>query len=551
MKQKMMQMENILYYMMENITKDLASRQVAQAFGYSTRYFEKIFREYFELPFPKYWTKLKLRDIASKLITKEILLGKEMLEQTGYANSSSFSKAFKKELGISPSNFIKEHREVPDMPIKQDLFGIKIDFEYLTGDNITIIGRSIMIDDQDFSNIVEYIIEKTAWALDHCEQPIEGEFYGLLWHNEKTSSGLQYVVAYPRKTPSKDELTIQIPNIYYASFSCKRPKSDKETAKLSRVLMRYIYNEWRVENNKKQNQMGIVYEKFEKDRITIYFPILRQVDEMKENKKYGIEQWTHYIDEHILEDLTLKSLAKKVYYSEKSFKEVFKLYYGLSPMDYILQRRLYMATMELKEGHLASDVAVKYKFKSEEEFRRLVEQFEQEEFEPINLVQYYESYKKFVKVSFQTMEEEKVIAKMINPKEEDFNIPESAYFYYRNDFDCLQGTDYADSKDKASLWDEVITEGKKSYEYVLGPVVKEVGQIPEGMKVFTLAGGKYAIFYTENESDMDRFPETFRMMMRCAFLGWIKDNMARMDWKRITFVRYYHGKMYFFVPVIG
>ena len=149
----MMQMENILYYMRENITKDLTSQQVAQAVGYSTRYFEKIFREYFELPFPKYWTKLKLRDIASKLITKELLLGKEMLEQTGYANSSSFSKAFKKELGISPSNFIKEHREVPDMPIKQDLFGIKIDFEYLTGDNITIIGRSIMIDDQDFSNI--------------------------------------------------------------------------------------------------------------------------------------------------------------------------------------------------------------------------------------------------------------------------------------------------------------------------------------------------------------------------------------------------------------
>lgn len=297
--------------------------------------------------------------------------------------------------------------------------------------------------------------------------------------------------------------------------------------------------------------MGVLYEKFDNNKIYVYFPILKQVDELNENRKYGIEQWTRYIDEHILEEITVKSLAKRAYYSEKSFKEVFKLYYGISPKDYILQRRLYMAAMELKEGQLPGDVALKYKFKSEEEFRELFEQFKQVKFEPINLVQYYEAYKKFVKVSFQTMEELTVIAKMINSKEEDFNIPESACFYYRNDFDCLQGTDYVGSKDKVSLWDEVITTEKKSYEYVLGPVVEEVGQIPEGMKVFTLAGGKYAIFYTENESDMDKFPENFRMMMRCVFWGWVKENMARMDWKRITFVRYYYGKMYFFVPIIG
>lgn len=189
-----MQMDKILYYMRENLSKDLTSEQVAQAFGYSTRYFEKIFRKYFELPFPKYWTKLKIRYIASKLVKKELILGKQMIPKTGYANSASFSNAFKKELGVSPSDFIKEHRTIPDMPIKQELFGVKIDFEYLTSENITIIGRPINIEDQDFSDAAEYVIEKTAWALDHFEQPIEKEFYGLLWHDEKTSSGLQYVV---------------------------------------------------------------------------------------------------------------------------------------------------------------------------------------------------------------------------------------------------------------------------------------------------------------------------------------------------------------------
>ena len=527
-KDRMIKMDKVLCYLKEHIAEDVRAEQVAREFNYTTKYFEKLFKQYFNIPFPKYWTKLKMRYIASKLITKELILGKGMVSETGYANSAGFSKAFKKEFGISPTDFLKQNKEVPDMPIRCELFGVKIDFEYIMSSLFTITGNPIPIKDQDFSDAAEYIIEKAAWGLEKCNMDIEEEVYGLLWHDEKIDYGMIYVLGGKGNT---GKITITIPEIYYAVFSCKRPDTNEETVELSRLLMRYIYNEWRVANDKKQNQRGIVYQKFNKDKISIYFPILRQAEEMKEDKKYGIENWTKYIDEHILEDLTIKQLAKLAHYSEKSFREIFELYYGMSPLEYISRRRSYMAATKLKE--------------------------EPVQFEAINLVQYYDTYKKSLKISFKVMDEIKVLAKMILTREEDFNIPESASFYYRNDFDCIQGTRYAcqdfSKGNKASLWDEVVDETTKErrYEYVLGPVVEEVDEIPEGMKVFTLAGGNYAIFYTENESDMESFSETFRMMTRCAFLGWIRENMVRMDWKRITFVRYYHGKMYFFVPILG
>ena len=184
-KDRMIKMDKVLCYIKEHIAEDVTAQQVAREFNYTTKYFEKLFKQYFNIPFPKYWTKLKMRYIASKLITKEFILGKGMVSETGYANSAGFSKAFKKEFGISPTDFLKQNKEVPDMPVRCELFGVKIDFEYVTSSSFIITGNPITIEDQDFSDAAEYIIEKAAWGLEKSDVDIQEEIYGLLWHDEK------------------------------------------------------------------------------------------------------------------------------------------------------------------------------------------------------------------------------------------------------------------------------------------------------------------------------------------------------------------------------
>ena len=50
-------------------------------------------------------------------------------------------------------------------------------------------------------------------------------------------------------------------------------------------------------------------------------------------------------------------------------------------------------------------------------------------------------------------------------------------------------------------------------------------------------------------SDRNMMADTYRMLMRCSFYGWIKDNRFRVDFSRLTFVRFMNNKYYFYIPI--
>lgn len=527
-KDTMTKMEQILYYLKNHVEENLTSKQVAEVFGHNRQYFERIFQRYFEMSFTKYYIKLRMRNIALQVLYPKTIVERTELEFFGYANAASFSKAFRKEFGVCPTTFQREHRPIPYMPARKKLFGTPIEVEYVLTEDMSVVGYpSYMEGEEACSDMIEYLIETSAYVFDHPLEEVDldapGEHYGFCWHDENLDYGLYYVYGSSIKSKEnvpKDYVKATIPGMYYAVFSFKRPKTHKETANISRLLMRYIRKEWKIVNNVKQNQMGWIYQKFDDEKVYVYFPIVSENAVIENEKRYGIEQWTKYIDEHISEELTAKSLSKVFYYSERGFRDIFKLYYGITATEYIAARK------------------------------------GQKSFESVDLLQYYNKYKTSLKITFQEIKSIIVIAKMING-EEEANIPEMAEYWFQNDFESIKQTDYASKEigmeDKVALWNEFIDEttGEKKYEYVLGPVVKDLKQVPKDMKVFTVVGGKYAIFQTENLSDKEQMAEIFRMMTRCAFLGWVKENMVRMDWKRNTFVRYLEQKLYFYIPIIN
>ena len=59
-------------------------------------------------------------------------------------------------------------------------------------------------------------------------------------------------------------------------------------------------------------------------------------------------------------------------------------------------------------------------------------------------------------------------------------------------------------------------------KYVLGPVVNNFTNVPDDAVKIEIAAGRFAVFETDRESDVDNLADTIRMFSRCVFYGWIK-----------------------------
>jgi AraC-like DNA-binding protein len=89
------------------------------------------------------------------------------------------------------------------------------------------------------------------------------------------------------------------------------------------------------------------------------------------NNKLRIQKSIDYIEIHLCDDIKLAEIAKQSYFSEFHFNRLFKKAMGTSVMEYVRERRLSEAAMELTEtNEKITDIALKYQFSSEESFSR-------------------------------------------------------------------------------------------------------------------------------------------------------------------------------------
>ena len=72
-----------------------------------------------------------------------------------------------------------------------------------------------------------------------------------------------------------------------------------------------------------------------------------------------------------------------------------------------------------------------------------------------------------------------------------------------------------------------------------------------GLHLERIEGGRYAVFMTPAQSDLDSLEDAFRLLTRYAFGGWIAENRSRVDMNRRTFVTWQREKLLFHVPLIG
>ncbi|MCH4031287.1 MAG: response regulator [Lachnospiraceae bacterium] len=91
-------------YMLSHYSEDLSLNDVADHLGLHPNYLSAVFRKKTGVTFIEYLREVRIEAAKSLLKTTNLKLY-EIAEKTGYQNAVQFNRAFKKETGISPSDY--------------------------------------------------------------------------------------------------------------------------------------------------------------------------------------------------------------------------------------------------------------------------------------------------------------------------------------------------------------------------------------------------------------------------------------------------------------
>lgn len=92
------------------LQSDFSVNTIANLANVNTTYVSFVFNKHYKLTFKQYYTKARLTYVVNKL-KKDPVFRKysiqALAEEVGYTNASAFTRAFKKEIGVTPSAFLK------------------------------------------------------------------------------------------------------------------------------------------------------------------------------------------------------------------------------------------------------------------------------------------------------------------------------------------------------------------------------------------------------------------------------------------------------------
>ena len=91
-------------YIMANYKKDISLDDVSKEVDISPYYFSKIFKEATGENFIEYLTNIRIEK-AKELLNDTDMSMKEICVEVGYSNPNYFSRIFKKNVGVSPTEY--------------------------------------------------------------------------------------------------------------------------------------------------------------------------------------------------------------------------------------------------------------------------------------------------------------------------------------------------------------------------------------------------------------------------------------------------------------
>ena len=98
-------------YIKNNYSKDISLDDVSRTVNISPYYFSKIFKNETGEGFVEYLTKIRM-DRAKELLETTEYSMKEICSMVGYADPNYFSRSFKKNVGVTPTEYKDRRMEM-------------------------------------------------------------------------------------------------------------------------------------------------------------------------------------------------------------------------------------------------------------------------------------------------------------------------------------------------------------------------------------------------------------------------------------------------------
>ena len=575
----MKKMEKALEYMLEHIRSKLSLKEVAQVEGIKNNpdYFGDLFREYFDMPWKDYYIKLKMR-AAARFIRQERVYT-NIAKRFGYSDLKNFSHLFRKEIGMTPADFLERDGQIPDMPERKQLCGVEIRTEFLKKEDISISGIALYPakPGAEFDRL-----EDAAHALTcipEWESQLDGPPYIGIWTFDEKGK-MFYCIGSLTESGDHDQpgrIRQDISGGQYAVFSAARTGDEEMDTRISRMLARYAMQEWRVVNHKDTNRQGYTYEAFDQKRLYLFLPLLGDFgDNDHWNSSMQASLYREYIDRHITEEIKIDQFAKNHHYTERWLRDSFKSFYGMPPGKYITSRRLKLAAREIMgQENGIEEILQKYHYPSLPVFEKQFmdyygvsyKDFREPKIALPENIPLYPGSKEQVRVSEVSLPAMRTALHPLTMYPEYTELsdyPGLVTFWFTHEWtwdDTGYNLKSTGKIDRIFLYDIHLFEKKEpeSLQYPIGMVLEEMhpgqtgeghqAEIPKGYQERILEGGRYICFEPEGPYYSGNLLELYQQMESGIFLKWYYENQLIISTTKEKLIRYRNGKMCFYLPL--
>ncbi|WP_206486389.1 AraC family transcriptional regulator [Thalassotalea sp. G2M2-11] len=194
-------MFKVIQLLDENIEHNLSLAQLSTAAHCSKFHFQRQFSAYFGLSPKQYSQQLKLKRAANQLVFHPQLSIGEIAYQAGFANSESFSRAFKHLVAQSPRAFRKQ---AVDTSVIDDLLStpqlLTKMREYHMADNelevsiieLPQIKLAVYQHHGSPSKVMQSVKHFITWRMNHHTPPSQSATFNLIYHDPNTVAEDEY-----------------------------------------------------------------------------------------------------------------------------------------------------------------------------------------------------------------------------------------------------------------------------------------------------------------------------------------------------------------------
>ena len=263
-------MEICKEYIFKNYGETVTARELADMTGYSLYHFCHVFRAYFDMSVGEYIRRFALNKAAA-----DILDGRPIIEASldaGFDTAAGFSKAFRKQFGMSATEYKKQQqkRSYSTMEFtleKKGAFSANGYYIAPHGEKIDVLESGAYWLGINFSGHPTYPIDSA----------VNGEV-GMWTHPDEASGELKYFFGYiaDDAAPEGFEKT-EIPAAEYAVFTVPAAKSfengGEELANNIRSTWKYIFKEWLDASAYAFDEGKVCFEFYHGEVTKIYVPV--------------------------------------------------------------------------------------------------------------------------------------------------------------------------------------------------------------------------------------------------------------------------------------